>query len=130
MLIYLYENKVKENGNRERGRKVGEIECKGDGTPGEIRYFPDCNDFWTVEDKKHLIYGKGLKILDEEEKVLLIKLFNRPVEIVTGGGLTEEKIHHIEGKTLAPWEKETVKYITQYVLPAWFGTVRAEMAGE
>ena len=130
MLINLYEERVKADGMGERGAKVAEIECKGDGTPGEVRYFPESSEFWQVEDKSHLIYGKGLKILDDEEKVLLIKLFNKPFEIVTGGGITDEGIHHTEAKTGPPWDMETVKYVAEYVIPAWFGTISAEVVEE
>jgi len=106
---------------------VGEIKSRGDGSPGEISYFNNCNEMWQVEDPGHLLYGKEFKIFDETERKLLEKTLNKTIDIITGGGIAPGEIHHIEGKTLKPWQRDTLEYIVKYKIPAWFGTISGEI---
>ncbi|MEQ8192673.1 MAG: hypothetical protein ABRQ39_32205 [Candidatus Eremiobacterota bacterium] len=124
MLIYLYESVINEDESRSPGRLVGEIRCKGDGTPGEFIYFDTCNKFIEVKDVNHPGYNKNRKIVDELDKKMLERRFNEPLNITAGGGFDPKTgIHSSIMKTLEPWQRKTIEYVLEYELPASFGTI-------
>jgi hypothetical protein len=123
MLIHLYEEVINQDGTKTHGRLACEVKCKGDGTAGEIIYYDICNEFRQVADEKHLNYGIKRHILSKGDKKLLEKLFNEPLFITSSAGLDTDGVHYLGGKTLMPWQDETVRFIVEYKIPAWFGTI-------
>lgn len=123
MIIELYENRIDKNGKRIMGPQVGEITCEEEGKGGEIIFFETCNEFFHVDDRNHPLYNEKIPILDENHKNLLKDLLNEFIPVTTGAGKDVNGIYHMEGKTLYPWQKETLEYIVKYKLPAWFGTI-------
>jgi len=128
MLIYLYEDMINEDGTRIEGRLVGEVRCAGDGTPGEFTYFDACNEIWEIKDVNDHNYGKKRIILDDFKKHMLECIFKRNLNIMTGGGIDKNGVHHVEGRFIKPWEKEAIEYIIKYEFEnSKFGTVRARI---
>lgn len=128
MEIGIYESVVNEDGSISTNyeREVAFIGCYGDYTPGDIIFYDTCNEIWTVKDKKHPLYGKERVIFDDTDKLMLRKLFNRPIDIITDGGWEGDR-HFIEGKTLYPWYHETIRYIVNYSIKSFLsgGTIHA-----
>ena len=123
MLVKLYENVINEDGSRSPGRIVGEIRCKGDGTPGEVIFFESSNEFLEIKDVNHSSYGKEVEIMSEHRKKHLALILSRPLFLRTGGGLSSDGVHSIEGVTLDTWTREGIKDIIEYKLPAYIGTI-------
>jgi len=121
MLIHLYERVVEKDGSSIIGRLVGEVRCKGDGTPGEIILFEDvCNERWDVRDVTHEGYTIHYLICDQYSKSRLNSLFNEAIYITTDGGWLDKEgtMHYTGGKFLEPWYRETIEYVITYKLPA------------
>lgn len=128
MLIYLYEAVVNENALRTPGRLIGEIRCKGDGTPGELIYYDTCDEIMDIKDVNHRAYGKNCKIFNEMNRKRLKFLLNRSLFVTTGGGLDKDGVHTMEGGNLLPWKRETLEYILRYEFPAGYGTICGKIA--
>ena len=126
MLVKLYENVVNEDGSRSPGRPVGEIRCKGDGTPGKIEYFEAGNEVWEIRDVKHNCYGSGRKIFDKFTVPRMELIFSRPLFVTTAGGITADGIHYTEGTTLNPWTRAGMEEIINYKL-AHIGSICGEI---
>ena len=123
MLICLYEEIINEYGERLPGRLTVEIRCKGDGTTGEFRFYDACNEIRENRDRNHPNYGVKRQILSESDKKLLKNLFNEPLFITSNSGIDTDGVHYMAGKTLMPWQAETIQYILDYRLSSWFGTL-------
>jgi len=105
---------------------VGEIRCKGDGTPGEFIYFDTCNEYRENRDPSHPGYGGTTMIMNEHRKKHLELIFNRALFVQTGGGISPEGIHHIEGITLDSWTRKGIEEIINYKLHP-VGTICAKI---
>jgi len=122
MLIHLYERVINEDRTISPGRLVGEIHCKGDGTPGKFIYFDSCNELRTVKDVNHPTYGNESQLLDERDKRRLERRFNEPLNITAGGGFDPKTgIHSSIMKTLEPWHRKTIEYVLEYELTGTVG---------
>jgi hypothetical protein len=139
MLIQLYENVINEDGSRTPGRIVGEIRCKGDGTPGEFIFFDTCNEIWDIRDAN--FYGNRILIndiifndedgndndisesltsdndkiviLDDMDKEMLKSNFEYPLNITVDGGEVDGVEFSVPA-TLQPWYRETIEYLLEY----------------
>ncbi|MEQ8191798.1 MAG: hypothetical protein ABRQ39_27785, partial [Candidatus Eremiobacterota bacterium] len=122
MIIYLYEDMVLKDGLRcpNYNRLIGEVRCRGDGTPGRIKFYDTCEDLWIVQDVNHPCYTNKIQILDETCRSLVAGLFYDYLYITTGGGWTDG-VHYTEGKTSGPWHRETLLNIVNFRLRASLG---------
>lgn len=123
MLICLYEEIINEHGGRCPGRLSVEIKCKGDGSAGEFKFYDACHETRENRDRNHPGYGLKRQILGKKDRKLLEKLFNEPLFITSNAGMDTDGVHYMGGKTLMPWQTETIQYILDYRLSSWFGTL-------
>ena len=123
MLIHIYEEVIDEDSCRIPGRLVAEIKCKGDGSPGKIKFLDTCNEKRETRDKTHHTYGNEIPILNERNKNYLKELFNSSSFITTRSGVDANGLHSMEGSTLGSWTREAIEDILQFKIHSRFGTI-------
>ncbi|MEQ8224373.1 MAG: hypothetical protein ABRQ37_18785 [Candidatus Eremiobacterota bacterium] len=128
MLIKLYEAIYDQDYNYRLGRLVGEVRCKGDGTKGEIVWFPAADEI------REVIYAEdpysGKVICNDFMKQDTYEEFDNPINITTGGGIIETKdgpVSYRESKNLKPWYRETIEHILEWRLR---GCIRGRIVEE